>query len=73
MPDAKRPGRLFASPGKPDGRRLSVYSILKQRDGEAAREEAPEGHTTSVTRHVATPHRPAPLASSPCSSRSAIG
>jgi hypothetical protein len=25
MPDARRPGRLFASPGKPDGRQLVVY------------------------------------------------
>jgi hypothetical protein len=27
MPDARRPGRLFASPGKPDGRQAVVYAF----------------------------------------------
>jgi len=31
MPDARRPGRLFASPWEPDGRRLLVYTFKDRR------------------------------------------
>jgi hypothetical protein len=30
MPDARRPGRLFASPGEPDGRQSLVYALKDQ-------------------------------------------
>jgi hypothetical protein len=54
MPDARRLGRLFASPGKPDGRQPVVYTLKDRRVRVMARPK-PEKESepaASAERHV---------------------
>ena len=56
MPDARRLGRLFASPGEPDGRQLPVYSVLAIVDLTSLT-EATTGVEHSPTSATGTPRR----------------
>src|SRR5207249_9366809 len=65
MPDARRPGRLFASPGEPDGRQVVVYIFRDRRVGDGEAETREEKGDRSARR--------ASVLSSPSPTTGALG